>query len=328
MKENSNTPLVSICCITYNHVAYIRQCIDGFIMQKTDFPFEIIIHDDCSTDGTVDIIREYQEKYPDLIKPIFQKENQYSQGVKSILATFVYPKCSGKYIALCEGDDYWIDENKLQMQVDFLEKNPEYGMCYTNFNKYFQRNDSFDIDIFNSDKKIKTDYTLEEWILSAGYIAPMSWVFKRELLDSIPKLKSLDGSFVMVACFLHDSKIKCFKDKVTCVYRVLDESAAHTRNIKKLYERNKSIIETQLSLIKMYKIDEKIKLQCEQKFFHSNFKLIMACDSSARIGDAFNHIQNKTCIEKILFFLSKNSLTHSLLANLYDFYWKYVGYKK
>ena len=80
-------PLVSICCITYNHENYIRDAIDGFLMQETDFPFEIIIHDDDSTDATADIIREYEKKYPDVIKPIYQTENQYSKGEKVTLFT-------------------------------------------------------------------------------------------------------------------------------------------------------------------------------------------------------------------------------------------------
>jgi len=104
--------VVSISCITYNHAPYIRQCLDGFVMQKTTFPFEILIHDDASTYGTPDIIREYEAKYPGLIKPIYQTENQHSKGVK-ISQTFNWPRARGKDIALCEGDDYWTDPYKL-----------------------------------------------------------------------------------------------------------------------------------------------------------------------------------------------------------------------
>lgn len=120
--------LVSICCLTYNHEKYIRDCLDGFVNQKTNFNYEILIHDDASTDGTVDIIREYESKYPTIIKPIYQVENQYSKG-KSISATYNWSRVAGKYIAQCEGDDYWTDPLKLQKQVDFMEANPEYSMC-------------------------------------------------------------------------------------------------------------------------------------------------------------------------------------------------------
>lgn len=112
-------------------------------MQKTNFRFEAIIHDDVSTDGSAAIIREYAEKYPDIIKPIYETENQYSQKDGS-LETILNNACSGKYIAICEGDDYWTDPLKLQKQVEFLDANPEYSMCFANAIEHFEdgsRND-------------------------------------------------------------------------------------------------------------------------------------------------------------------------------------------
>lgn len=125
--------VVSISCITYNHVPYIRECLDGFLMQECEFSFEVLIHDDASTDGTAEIIREYQEKFPDIIKPVIQKENQYSKGVRSIGTKFNIPRAKGKYIAMCEGDDYWTDPLKLQKQVDFLEANSDYTITVGGF---------------------------------------------------------------------------------------------------------------------------------------------------------------------------------------------------
>ena len=127
----NSQPLVSICCLTYNHAPFIRQCLDGFLMQITDFPIEILIHDDASTDGTDAIIQEYAEKYPDLFFPLFEKENQFSKGKSSVMdIEYNYTRAKGKYIAYCEGDDYWTDPMKLQRQVDFLEANPEYSVCF------------------------------------------------------------------------------------------------------------------------------------------------------------------------------------------------------
>lgn len=121
-------PLVSVLCLTYNHEKYIRDCLDGFIKQKTNFPFEVIVHDDASTDNTQTIIREYEEKYPSIIKPIYQTINQYQQGIP-IFSRFIYPRVRGKYVAICEGDDYWIDKEKLQQQVGMMEKYPECHFC-------------------------------------------------------------------------------------------------------------------------------------------------------------------------------------------------------
>lgn len=126
----NNDILVSICCLTYNHESCLRQCLDGFLAQQTDFGVEVIIHDDASTDKTKDIILEYQQKRPDMFKTILQTENQYSKGVK-ISRTFVYPQARGKYIALCEGDDYWTDPLKLQKQADIMRGNPDITLCAT-----------------------------------------------------------------------------------------------------------------------------------------------------------------------------------------------------
>jgi len=121
--------VVSILCATYNHENYIAMALEGFVKQKTDFRFEAIVHDDASTDKTAEIIRKYASEYPDIIRPVYQKENQYSKGRK-IINNFLFPLATGKYIAICEGDDYWTDPFKLQKQVDFMRKHPECSVSY------------------------------------------------------------------------------------------------------------------------------------------------------------------------------------------------------
>lgn len=123
-------PLVTVSCIAYNHEKYIARALDSFLMQKTDFPFEIVIHDDASTDRTPEIIREYAEKYPEIIRPMYQEENQYSKGISNISGAFNFPRAEGKYIAMCEGDDYWIDDSKLQRQADYMEAHPDCTLCF------------------------------------------------------------------------------------------------------------------------------------------------------------------------------------------------------
>lgn len=123
-------PFVSICCITYNHGEFIEDALNSFLMQETEFPFEIIIHDDASTDNTQSIIRQYEEKYPSIIKTIFQQENRYSKGIS--VANYYIPHLRGIYVAHCEGDDYWTDRFKLKKQIEFLEDNPDYIACYHN----------------------------------------------------------------------------------------------------------------------------------------------------------------------------------------------------
>ncbi|MGY5846897.1 glycosyltransferase family 2 protein [Salegentibacter sp. HM20] len=128
-----NQVLVSICCLTYNHENYIDKCIQGFLMQKTSFSFEIIVFDDVSTDNTAIIIAKYQKEYPGLFTVIKQEVNQFSQGIQPFFK-ILFPAATGKYIAYCEGDDYWTDPLKLQKQVDFMEMNKNIIACGTNYN--------------------------------------------------------------------------------------------------------------------------------------------------------------------------------------------------
>ncbi|MPM25622.1 hypothetical protein SDC9_72119 [bioreactor metagenome] len=123
-------PLVSIVCDTYNHAPFVRDALDGFLAQKTSFPFGIIVHDDASTDGTADIIRAYEAAHPDRFRCVYRTENIYSSDPK-ILEHYVFPLARGKYIAICEGDDYWTSPNKLQTQIDYMEAHPECTFCVT-----------------------------------------------------------------------------------------------------------------------------------------------------------------------------------------------------
>lgn len=129
MKNKEYTVKVSICCATYNHRPYLRKCLDSLLMQKTSFEYEILIHDDASTDGTTDIIKEYAAKYPGRIRPVIQTFNQYSNKTRAIVTTFLLPLAKGKYISLCEGDDYWIDPLKLQKQVEVMDNDPDVSLC-------------------------------------------------------------------------------------------------------------------------------------------------------------------------------------------------------
>ena len=175
-------PLVSINCITYNHEAYIRKALEGFLMQKTDFKFEVLIHDDASTDQTANIIRKYEKKYPEIIKPIYQKENQYSKNI-SISKHFQYPRARGKFIAMCEGDDYWIDPLKLQKQVKFLENNPDFSMSCHNaivlWENKQKRPELFSPDILQSILGIKD-------ILKGWFIPTASIIFRTEITQQLP----------------------------------------------------------------------------------------------------------------------------------------------
>lgn len=213
--------VVSIVCNVYNHAPFLRQCLEGLIMQKTDFPFEILIHDDASTDGSDAIIRDYETNYPDLIFPIYQTKNQYSQGIP-IEASFQYPRAKGKYIALCEGDDYWTDPLKLQKQVDFLECHPGYSMSFGNAMTHWEGSARPD-ELFSHIED--RDYDPVEF--SKGWIcATATAIFRREVIDTFlfkryttdPKI--ITGDLPLWITCSTIGKIRGFSDVFTVYRRV------------------------------------------------------------------------------------------------------------
>lgn len=185
MLSMSGTPRVIIRCLVYNHEPYLRDCLEGFVMQRTNFPFKAVVHDDCSTDGSAAIIREYAEKYPDIIEPIYETENQYSKKDGS-LGRIMDAATLGrsKYIAVCEGDDYWTDPLKLQKQVDYMDAHPECSMVCTN-------------------AMVEWGGTLKE---SKG--CPWATPTKTGVL-SLEDLVLLNGAYVFTCTILYRQNLKC-----------------------------------------------------------------------------------------------------------------------
>ncbi|MBD5261928.1 MAG: glycosyltransferase [Bacteroides sp.] len=222
-------PLVEIRCFTYNQKNFIKETLDGFINQKTNFSFVVLVHDDASDDGTTEIVKEYACQYPDVILPILESENQYSKRDGSL--GYVMREASNvtgaKYVAWCEGDDYWIDNLKLQMQVDFLENNPDYGMCYTKV-KTYQQNQG----MFNSE--FGGDYESFKELLLKGNVLPTLTVIARmkftKTYNETIGLRNNNwpmGDYPLWLFIAAESKIK-FLNTITGVYRILDESASHS----------------------------------------------------------------------------------------------------
>ena len=224
-------PLVGIRCTTFNQEKYIAECLEGFLIQETTFPFEVIVHDDASTDNTASIIREYEAKYPKIIKPIYETVNQYSKNDGSF-TRIITSHLVRKYIAMCEGDDYWTDPLKLQKQVSFLESNPEYGMCYGIVRQYNQAKKAF----FTNRG---TDFvSFENFLHTRNNVPTLSTCYRRELYLKFlndPLLAEQDwpmGDLPMWLWFTYNSKVKFFPE-IFGVYRVLKNSAAHSNDIEK-----------------------------------------------------------------------------------------------
>jgi len=257
-----NRITVSVHMITYNHENFIAQAIESIVMQKTKFIFDLIISDDCSTDNTSQIIKKYKRKYPEIIKPIFRNHNVGS--INNFIDTFNY--CTGKYIALCEGDDYWIDPYKLQKQVDFLEANPEYGLVHGDCHIYFQGKDKW---LYNANKNLinKNEFNNKKvlfyGIVNGEYkIRTATVLFRRDLLKKIDsaKIRFLMGDTPLWLEFSQITKFKYF-DEVLAVYRISTGTVSRPNNKKEKLRFSLSMAEMRVYYSKKYNYEINNKLK-------------------------------------------------------------------
>ncbi|MFW6275153.1 MAG: glycosyltransferase [bacterium] len=215
-----DNPLVSVCVQTYQHAKYIEQCLDGILMQKTSFPFEVLLGEDESTDGTREICIEYAKKHPDKIRLILHRRENVikigGQPTGRFNLLYNLKEARGKYIALCEGDDYWTDPYKLQKQVDFLEGNPEYTGVFHNVQ---QMNEKSGIN-----KKLKFEGNVFDIMnISNAHVATCSMVFRNGLIDDFIKSANVEsytsGDKMVYYLLAGKGKLKYF-EKSMAVYRI------------------------------------------------------------------------------------------------------------
>ena len=229
--DNSDNPLVTVKTMTYNQEDFIAQTIEGVLKQKTTFPFEFLIHDDASTDNTASVVRQYAEKYPKIIKPIYEEENQYKKGTHHVK---IDAAIKGKYLTLCEGDDYWIDDSKLQCQVSYMEKHPDCGATYTFAKAYIQQKGEYEKHLFG-----KKNQTFRKIMIFGNSVPNLTScirvdIYKKLEKELAPVSKNwLMGDLPKWLWITTNSKL-VFIPRVTSVYRILKESAAHSQNPDKV----------------------------------------------------------------------------------------------
>ena len=209
-----NDVVVTVLCTVYNHEKYLRECLEGIVKQKTNFKFEAIVHDDASTDNSQAIIKEYAIRYPDIIKPILQKENQYSKHDGS-LTNAINPNIKGQYIAICEGDDFWIDANKLQLQVDFMDRHPDVVLCFHTVKilseKYCKRQQLY--------SHLREGYVNANTIIEKWTVPTCSAVIRKEIYLSVPyDRRFIVGDNVIWLTCCSKGKVYCM-DNVMATYR-------------------------------------------------------------------------------------------------------------
>ena len=245
----NKNPLVSICCAAYNHEEYIEDALRGFLMQECDFEYEILIHDDASTDKTAEIIRRYEKKYPDKIFPIYQTQNQYSQGKK--YSDLNYERVRGKYVAICEGDDCWIDKTKLAKQIKLMEANPTFGLCF---------HPALQLNLTNDVKQNIGEYLDEDGIVDIrdiilkkkGMIPYASCVITKNVLNEVLKFKKIRPYLTVGDAYMHffgalKAEGALYINEVMSLYRFntvnswsIQQIGSNYNQIKHLYSMAKS----------------------------------------------------------------------------------------
>lgn len=311
----NNDIVVSIRCTVYNHAKYLRQCLNGIVNQKANFKFEAIVHDDASTDGSTDIIMEFANKYPSIIKPIIQSENQYKKGF-SVIRETVTKACRGKYMAWCEGDDYWLDPYKLQKQVDVLDNNINIGLVYGRARQFVEKKGKFKKQSFGSVSVSPKD------LLISNTIPTVTAMVRKSLYDQYMDEKDIQsqnwlmGDYPLWIYLSLHSDIS-FLNEDLAVYRILEESACHSNDRNKLECFYKSAIEMKKFMNDKFNIVDKRIIEDQ----YNELLLLNAVQFGDRksILLLFSRISSPTLIVRIFYLLSRFRLLY-----IYKIYKKYL----
>ena len=275
MKKNefiSDEIKVSVICNAYNHEKYIRDALESFVAQKTNFRFEVLVHDDASSDGTADIIREYEQKYPDIIKPIYQSVNLYSKKIK-ISKVYQYPRAKGKYLAICEGDDYWIDNYKLQKQYDALESRPDINICTCCTEKI----QGGKICGMIAPAKVNTIFTTEEVILGGGgFVGTNSIVLRKEAFMESELYDSVIGLDYFIQIIGAVGNGMLYLSDCMCAYRVLSIGSwtSRMKNDNKSYVQHLERVIENLKIVDTI-LKERYHETISQKINNIEFKCLI-----------------------------------------------------
>lgn len=286
--------LVAIQCFVYNHEPYLRECLDGFIMQKTNFRYVAIVHDDCSIDDSAAIIREYEKKYPEIIKPIYETENLYSKHDGSLTriadeATF---KTGAKYVAKCEGDDYWIDPLKLQKQVDFLEGHPEVGLCYTDYDQRYGLSERIIPSMFEQQHHYRPE-TYEQHLLRPGYLAPMTWLCRTKLHERLTQsMVYTDGTYSHMLEAMKNSKV-AYIPEVTAIYRAHQGSASSPVGSANLFRYVHGVFETQKHFVNMYPCSDELRNKVLMRGYLNVLPIAVMADKVEFIEEARAYMESQ-----------------------------------
>jgi glycosyltransferase involved in cell wall biosynthesis len=314
-------PLVSIMMITYNHAPFIAQAIEGVLQQKTSFFFELVIGEDCSTDGTREIVFEYQKKSPDIIRVITSEKNvgMIKNGLRTMKA------CRGKYMAFCEGDDYWQNLHKLQKQADYLESHPECGLVFSDCDVYYNRSGKLIKNIrYSSGYQLFEKFSIEQ-ILGNEKIRRWPWTctamvrkdLSEQIIEGDPYLHQ-SGQFplgdVQIWAELALISEVVYIPECLATYRIIDESATHNADPRKLLLFWIALSEMELYLCDKHKLSENIRRKAEQIWLDKSLQLAFHDKNKKLALEVKKKKQRFTWIEWLRYFGARNVVVYYIYS--------------
>ncbi|MHA1832032.1 MAG: glycosyltransferase [Candidatus Helarchaeota archaeon] len=316
--------LVHIYMITYNHAPYIAQAIESALMQKTNFKYKLIIGEDCSTDGTREIVKAYAEKYPDKIKAYLNETNL--GPIKNAIQ--IYKACTAKYIAMLEGDDYWTDPYKLQKQVDFLEANPEYGLVHSDWDILFTKTNKIIKCIHKTkNKKIPKDNFFENLLLYS-YIGTRTVCVRKDLVEKFlnQHSKRLEkwkmGDLPLWLYIAKYSQIGYINQSLA-VKRHFQESMSNSKDKRKRFAFKKSSYDIRFYFANIYGCSESTKLELKKQYNEFNLKYSVLLKNKKEAKKSFNFLKKnendykKKILYYFLYFGSINFFFENLIRYLF-----------
>ena len=297
----SDKMMVSITCVAFNHEDYIHTTLNSFLEQETTFPFEIIINDDVSTDKTVDILKEYEAKYPNIVKPVYQTENQFSQGINTM--AILFPLVTGKYVAFCDGDDFWVDKEKLQIQVTEMEKHPEVDLS---FHSSYRLVGDERVEMLAKRADHNKIFPVQNSILGQGdFTETAAMMFTSSLIHSLPEWfkTSIPGDYISEIMGAQRGG-SLYIDRCMSVYRSgLESGWTENESKKSTEERKKTLFDFigQLDFLDNY-LKKKYHAEFDSIIHKAYFDFICSVNNNHEVkAEIFARFKNSfTLKEKML----------------------------
>ena len=311
---NKIRPLVSVHVITYQHFPYIVNCIEGILNQKVNFLYEIVVGEDGSNDGTREICKYYAENNPDIIRLFLRDRNltvlfdNNGNYERSLNGTFTMMSARGKYVAICEGDDYWTDPYKLQ--------NEQFGMVYSDVDRLNESTNIMEKNVFKNKLGIKKN-TFEDFLINAWFLAPCTWLIRKNTLNNYQYLRGIYivGDLPTLLVISKNYRIG-YIDESMAVYRVLENSASHFKGLLKEFNFNQGIYKIQMDFVEHFNVSPSIVEQINTNYFLRIFNLVCLLNEKNLKKEAYVHLRQKNLINKkkiALYYITKVSILRAIL---------------